>query len=275
MEESYEEVDLEEQLYQELEASPVVELIGLVDPSGVGGFRTEEDDPWTLIMALDAFRVGADAIRKETLLIRSKVDDEALEKYEGLIEAEAIVRLQVRLSEDNCFESPQALLIECLESNLADAELHEYLVELQKPITHDDARFGTLVFDRSLNWFTAEVDWCDVDIDLCFALEDPAELENALKVANTLWDDQQGWQQRAVDFAIEELLPIKNEHWLEGGEPDVTADEFKRRMAIVSISAYPDGEFEFWFNDGDLFWGHAIQVSGNLTDGLTYADIPG
>lgn len=37
----------------------------------------------------------------------------------------------------------------------------------------------------------------------------------------------------------------------------------------------PDGQFEFWHNDGDMFYGHSIQISGSLKEGLTDSDIPG
>jgi hypothetical protein len=74
---------------------------------------------------------------------------------------------------------------------------------------------------------------------------------------------------------VQALLPLKNESWLAEGEVDVTADQFKGRMALESITVHPDGSFEFWHNDGDLFWGHSIQISGCLSKGPTGADIPG
>jgi hypothetical protein len=46
-------------------------------------------------------------------------------------------------------------------------------------------------------------------------------------------------------------------------------------MRLKSVTVYPDGSFDFWHDDGDLFWGHSIQVSGDLLDGPTHADIPG
>ena len=45
-------------------------------------------------------------------------------------------------------------------------------------------------------------------------------------------------------------------------------------MKLQSIVFYPDGDFNFWYDDGDLFWGHSIAISGNL-EGLKDADIPG
>jgi hypothetical protein len=55
----------------------------------------------------------------------------------------------------------------------------------------------------------------------------------------------------------------------------VTPVDFQKQMKLQSINVAGDGRFEFWHHDGDLFWGHAIQISGTLKDGLTDADIPG
>jgi hypothetical protein len=71
------------------------------------------------------------------------------------------------------------------------------------------------------------------------------------------------------------LLPLKNDTWLQKGESPLTEADFLKRMRLQSIWFGEDGSFEFWHNDGDLFWGHSIEVRGNLKDGLTEADIPG
>lgn len=55
----------------------------------------------------------------------------------------------------------------------------------------------------------------------------------------------------------------------------MTAEQFKARMKLEGITPHPDGPFDFWHDDGDLFWGHSIQISGNLSEGPTHADIPG
>jgi hypothetical protein len=46
-------------------------------------------------------------------------------------------------------------------------------------------------------------------------------------------------------------------------------------LKLESITVYPDDSFEFWHNDGDLFWGHSILVSGSLSEGPTDAEVPG
>ena len=73
--------------------------------------------------------------------------------------------------------------------------------------------------------------------------------------------------------AVHALLPLKNESWLGEDESTITAVQF--RMTLDSIIVHPDGSFEFWHTDGDLFWGHSIQVTSSLSEGPTDADIPG
>jgi hypothetical protein len=55
----------------------------------------------------------------------------------------------------------------------------------------------------------------------------------------------------------------------------LSAEEFGSRMTLTSITIEETGSFEFWHDDGDLFWGHSIQISADVANGPTDADIPG
>ena len=46
-------------------------------------------------------------------------------------------------------------------------------------------------------------------------------------------------------------------------------------MSIESISIDESGDVTFWHDDGGLFLGHAISISGTLSEGLTNASIAG
>ena len=47
------------------------------------------------------------------------------------------------------------------------------------------------------------------------------------------------------------------------------------RLELDAIQISAGGSFEFWFNDGDLFWGHAIHVTGSLDKGPERAQMEG
>jgi hypothetical protein len=108
-----------------------------------------------------------------------------------------------------------------------------------------------------------------------FLADDEGSIDDALMTAESLWTDQGKWKDRIDSYAVQELLSLKNEAWLDDDEPTITAEEFVARMTLSSITVRAGGEFEFWHNDGDLFLGHSIQVCGNLRDGPNDADIPG
>ncbi len=95
----------------------------------------------------------------------------------------------------------------------------------------------------------------------------------ALAVTRTLWRDSEEWDRRLRDYAVQELLDLKNDSWLDEEEPPVSPEQFRRRMTLEAVSVAPDGEFTFTYGDGDLFGGHAIRVSGSLREGPRRADI--
>jgi hypothetical protein len=74
---------------------------------------------------------------------------------------------------------------------------------------------------------------------------------------------------------VEHLLPVKNGTWLEEGEPKMKRDQFVEKISLDSVTISTDEAFEFLYQDGGLFDGHAIVVRGSLKDGPETADIYG
>ncbi|HEX7814704.1 hypothetical protein [Dyella sp.] len=83
---------------------------------------------------------------------------------------------------------------------------------------------------------------CGHDVEVRFDGPDLHDHSPALATAGRLLAEQEIWRRRIEQYAVDTSLPPKNEAWLE---------------------------------DGDLFWGHSIQIGGNLDTGLDSADIPG
>ena len=131
------------------------------------------------------------------------------------------------------------------------------------------------MLDRRIGWFEAEVEWNGETIRITFHADDDFLPKGVLETSEALWNDQAEWKRKVEDYAVSELLELKNDTWLDDNEQPLTAQQFKDRMSLQSISIRDDGAFDFWHDDGDLFWGHTIQISGSLKEGLTRADIPG
>ena len=263
------------QLREQLTASPVVDVLGVVSPSGVGGGRVPPEELWTLRFTFDAWRVQGGKLQTKALNIQRQVTDEELRRFQDALEPYMVVRIKAHVLENSVLGLPQALLEKVIGVDTSDPELNDKAAELQKPVTFSDPTLGTFTLDRRVSWFTTKPVWLGNPISLSLSATEPEEIQNALKTAHTLWDAQKTWAQRIDDYAAEELLSLKNESWLGKEESELTPDQFKARMTLDAITIYPDGSFEFWHDDGDLFCGHAIQVSGDIVNGLTDAGIHG
>src|SRR5699024_8639011 len=99
--------------------------------------------------------------------------------------------------------------------------------------------------------------------------------------AKALVAGQKDWDQRERAFAADQLLEQAND-WEqdsagnEDREPEeITREQFMERMELDAIQISADGRFEFWFNDGEMFWGHSIHVTGSLETGPERAQMEG
>ncbi len=269
------------QLLEQLKSSPLSEVTGVVWTHGVSGGRAGGESLWSLNMGFDAWKIGSGCIKTELLHITQEVTDKELKDIQRIIKDGTIVKISARVAEKSILGRPDALFEKFIEVVSSDNELNEFLEELKRPIIYTDSVLGNFTLDRKLNWYTGNIMWNGKSVTLDLSVDDSESIEQSLQVAKALFEDQVTWNNRICDYAASKLLQLKNEYWLgdeddeEEQEDEVTLNQFKARISIETISIDTDGEFEFWYNDGDLFWGHSILVSGNLTDGPEDADICG
>lgn len=245
-------------------------VLGVVDPPGAAGAQSPPHAEWTLRFTLKPWRQADGDVDERELSISKPASEENLREYLRVIQPYDVVRAHVRFSDEL-----SATLIEFLGQDDSDEELTQRAAELQLPVTMEVDFFGTLTLDRRVDWWETEEVWAGTPVRLSISPDESGDIETAAKTAEALWSSQSDWDHRIRARAIDELLTLKNEGWREEGEAEVTAQEFAQRMKLESATVYPDGEFEFWFEDDDLFLGHSIRVSGNLTEGPTDADIAG
>lgn len=265
----------QKRLLEQLVAVPAVTVLGVVAPSGVGGGKLGPDEPWTLRFTLVAWRVETGDIQTRPLTIQRAVTDKELRRFRDQIKPYTVIRINARVVTESIAGASEGLLEVLVGTDACDAELNEYALRLQEPVTHEDPILGTFTLDRRIDWFSGNAVWDRAPVSLNLSASDPAGLQAALGTAYSLWRSADSWNCRIRDYAVEELLPLKNDNWLGEGEAELTANQFKDRMKLKEITVAPDGSFDFWYDDGDIFWGHAIQISGNLLEGPTNADIPG
>jgi hypothetical protein len=268
----------EEQLLRQLEEGAIVDVLGVVAPSGVAGTHSRDEPFWMLQFGLAAWKHPGGSVQNRELRLRKQVPESEINGVQEQLSAYDIVHLRARVMENSVFGTPEGLLVEILGIHTSDDDLNRSAQELQKPVTFHDHQFGVFTLDRRIDWYEARTAWGSTPVRLHLSMEnheDANERLNVLVTARSLWDSCETWTQRVTDCAVAELLDLKNDAWLEEGEPELSAEQFKSRMTLESLTVYAGGRFEFWYHDGDLFWGHLIRVSGSLSKGPDDAGIEG
>lgn len=245
-----------------------IEIQGVVSPEGQGGWPASKDYQ-VHCFSFSAWRPVGKVLVEQKLTILRPVPrgDIPFSNFPR----HSVHRIKVLLSNDRT----RALFAAEEKLDEPDAELSAVAEKLQKPVIVSTSRFGDLILNRRIGWFEGSAEWNGTHVEIHLHTDEHGEIVNALKFAESLWDSQSGWTRKVDDYAVQELLALKNDSWLDEREKPLKPDEFKSRMKLESITVGNDGEFDFWHNDGELFWGHMIQVSGSLERGLSHADIPG
>lgn len=261
-----------EQLWKQFALAPTVTLVGIVGPNGPSGMALGGSKTWTFHFSFECWRLEHQQVDPREMTLQMKVSRNDLKALEKQVTPYQVLKVKARLVHNAELTNPQAELVEIVGPT-DDFELQQLSVKLQEPITFHDERFGVLTLDKRLNQYNADVTWNKCKITLSLETQNKNDYSSALACAKRLFDDEASWASRINNYAVEKLL---GQTWLEvEDELKLTRDEFLSLMKLSSISISPDGQFDFWHDDGDLFFGHTIQVSGNLDIGPIGIHTPG
>ena len=247
-------------------------ILAVTGANGFGGGKAGKEKLWTASIGLTAWmEEDSPDIHRGEFVLSTIADDQLLEHLQRRVPRDFIIKFKGRVSEDG-----KGLLLLDLPEPAFDPDLKAILEEQKKPVTFWEEGLGTFTLNRQVDWFETEVDWLGGQISLVFdAEEDRAE---ALRKAKALLASAASWDKRVREYAADDLLASAND-WaeqMEDEEPqEITREQFMERMELESIEIRADGSFEFWFADGDMFYGHSIHVSGDMEHGPDDASMEG
>lgn len=205
--------------------------------------------------------------------LEALADDRLMEYLRQRVPRDFILKCRVRLSLDGS----RLLMLELPQPGF-DPDLKAILDEQKKPVTFWAEGLGTFALNRALGWFEAEADWLGSPIRL--DLDRDEDREPCLAHLRALMEGQADWDERLRVCAARDLLELANDWASDGGceehEPEeITREQFMERLEPDAVQISGDGSFDFWFNDGTLFWGHSIHVTGSLEGGPEKAEMEG
>lgn len=258
-------------------ANEVMEITAVTGPSGIGAGRAGGSVMWTASIPLIAWKElgsGVPAVQEE-LRLQWIADDEEWQKTRDILEANAVVRLQVRRG----VQYKEMMLVKVADAAYRDDEMDGILQEALKPVYYEDEILGTFELNKTIKTFEKDIVWGDQEGTLYFDWdEDEGQMKASLETAHELFRNQAEWDARIRAYAAEELVELANE-WLQDNDEaeidEITKEMFVKLMEFSSISVNPEGDFEVFFDDGDMFWGHSIIVSGHTNGTFESAEIAG
>lgn len=243
-------------------------VLAVTGANGFGGGRMGGEELWTASIGLTAWmEEDSPDIHRGEFVLSTIGDDQLLEILRRRTPRDFIVKFRGRVSEDG-----RRLLLLNLPEPGFDPDLKVILEEQKKPVTIEEEGLGVFTLNRQVNWFEAGVDWLGTEISLVFDREE--DRASCAANARALLASAADWDRRVREYAAGELLDSAND-WAEDGEEPITREQFMERMEPESVEIRADGSFEFWFADGEMFYGHSIHVSGNLTGGPDAAQMEG
>lgn len=166
-----------------------------------------------------------------------------------------------------------------LKSDCSEERLEKILAEFRKPVKLQLDTGEELLLDKSVGMFSGEGHWngeeCLIHMDV--DMEGSVTAENALETWKNLIANCQEWDDKARKFAAEELTGNAND-WAQDEDEnaeEITKEDFAKRLIISEVCVSTDGNFEIFYNDDDMFWGHVVIVSGNIETGIDDAEMAG
>lgn len=142
------------------------------------------------------------------------------------------------------------------------------------PSEINDKELGRLIYEKELDWYTGQIVYQERQIAIHLSTNEDGDVQPALMRAVEIVARVDEFARAAEDYAAAMLLELKNDSWLDEDEEPLDAERFKDLMTLESIVFYEDG-VTFYHNDGDLFWGHSIEIGMDGENNFNHADIPG
>lgn len=159
--------------------------------------------------------------------------------------------------------------IDTLEGLIDAPDLAGFAVPEPVFAPYEHPALGRFVKERDALPHIGTAMWNSAAIEIWLDGDD-ADLDACAATAEAMLANAAVWQAEMTARAYAKMYANWDAVWRED-EPALTEAEWRARLTIETLSVTANGKFAATFADGDLYWGHAIEVSGSLAEGATDA----
>lgn len=183
---------------------------------------------------------------------------------------------------NNCY-----MVLKIVEKNVSEPRLEALKNHLMQLVSIEDPVLGRFVLERQYSCFEGTLDWLGTGcrINLLTDERDGDTAEKAYAHLKKLYGSRKEWDEKFRHFAAEQFWELANE-WYDGDDIDededkdadiiyITKEDFIRRIALMNIAISAEGNLTLYYDDGDMFAGHAIEIDANIDGSMKRADIVG
>ena len=142
---------------------------------------------------------------------------------------------------------------------------------MQETITDD--YLGTLQYNKKNKSYEGKIK-DNLDNKIEFGIDTDENLEELIIYTQQLLKKYLNNDDSLKLYAARQLLDIYNDVWNET-DIEITEREFASRMLLEGITVYGDRITTFYYQDGDLFYGHSITIYLDEQGNLESAQIEG
>jgi hypothetical protein len=167
------------------------------------------------------------------------------------------------------------MLVEVLEENVQNKELLDVLTEYRKPVIISDKILGEFTLNKDLVIFEGKISWLksQITISMKVKIDDKNTWTKSTDALLTLFKQQEQNDLDFRNFAAEELIDLANDWRAIDDDTIITQENFVQRISLSELSVTSDGDYIAYYNDDDMFMGHAVAVYGNNKTGIESASI--
>ena len=155
---------------------------------------------------------------------------------------------------------------------------------LRKDKPYIDPQFGEFALEKLLykgykQCYEKEFDFA------CGKVLVSLRTKECIKTFRLLYDDIDNFFEKASLFATEQLIDLANYEWgyfpwrdenPNASDDDyikLTKEDFAKKIKLLYLDIRENNEYYLEYDDGNIFSGHRIHVSGNLEMGFIEANI--
>ncbi|WP_157154398.1 DUF2262 domain-containing protein [Brachyspira murdochii] len=229
---------------------------------------------YTLLLSAIAYKniITNEIIENENLLIVKEIED--TNHYFQIFRNKTIVRLKVRKEKDSSGLYIRFLLEDIIDTNYKDNDLNIILEKYSEPVYYKDEELGNFELDKNIDMFSKDILWNDNNISVLFEDIDEELNKKSVDIIKKIFNNKKDIDKKLKEYISENMLEDAN-IWNDDAEkPHINREEFEKLITLTSITISED-IITFWFDDGDIFWGHTIVVESDCDFNFTDAHIEG